>query len=115
MRIKTPIAMDEIPFAPQAYPDREITDAEKRRSLSDTIPPSEPPAAPLPVKRPAECRVIAWRHDGGLDDTKHPTVERATAHAHGLHWAVYWKYALQCGRDMIARELIAEPEATPCV
>jgi hypothetical protein len=94
MRTKTPIAMDEIPFAPM---------------LGDTIPPSEPPPAPLPAKRPAECRVIAWRHDGGLDDTKHLTVERATAHAHGLHWAVYWKYALQCGRDMIARELIIQP------
>jgi hypothetical protein len=88
------IGMDEIPFAP---------------ILSDARPPIEPPPAPLPVKRPVECKVVAWRHDGGLDSTRHETVELATAFATGLHWAVYWKYALQCGRDMIDRRLITAP------
>ena len=88
------ISMTEIPFAP---------------ALADTIPPVATPPAPLPVKRPVECRVVAWRHDGGLDDTRHPTIEHAREHVKALHWAIYWKYALQCGRDMIARELISQP------
>jgi hypothetical protein len=88
------IAWDEIPFAPV---------------LGDTVPPVEPPAAPLPTKRPVECRVVAWRHDGGMDNTKHETIEGATAYALGLHWAIYWKSAIQCGRDMLERRLIVQP------
>ena len=88
------IAMDDIPFAPL---------------LADTVPPVEPPPAPLPVKRPQECRVVAWRHDGGLDNTTFGTIESATAFAKALHWAIYWKYALQCGRDMVARQIINAP------
>lgn len=89
------IAMDDIPFAPL---------------LADTVPPVEPPPAPLPVKRPRSCRVVAWRHDGGLDNTSHATIESATAFARALHWAIYWKYALQCDRDMVARALIEAPQ-----
>ena len=89
------IAMDDIPFAPV---------------LADTVPPVEPPPAPLPVKRPRSCRVVAWRHDGGLDNTSHATIESATAFARALHWAIYWKYALQCDRDMVARALIEAPQ-----
>ena len=93
-KTRAKIAWDEIPFAP---------------ILANTIPPIEPPAAPLPTKRPAECRVVAWRHDGGMDNTKHETIEGATAHALALHWAIYWKSAIQCGRDMIDRRLIVAP------
>ena len=89
------IAMDDIPFAPL---------------LSDTIPPVEPPPAPAPYKRPAQCRVVAWRHDGGLDNTTFGTIESATAFAKALHWAIYWKYAIQCQRDMVARALIEAPQ-----
>ena len=89
------IAMDDIPFAPL---------------LADTIPPSRPPAAPLPVKRPQSCRVVAWRNDGGLDNTVHATIESATEFAKALHWAIYWKYAIQCQRDMVARALIDAPQ-----
>ena len=89
------IAMDDIPFAPL---------------LADTVPPVEPPPAPLPVKRPQTCRVVAWRHDGGLDNTTHSTIESATAFAKALHWAIYWKYAIQCRRDMIDRALIEAPQ-----
>jgi hypothetical protein len=88
------IGMNEIPFAP---------------ILADTIPPVEPPPAPLPVKRPAECRCVAWRHDGGMDNTKHETIERATAFATTLHWTTYYKFALQCGRDMITVQPITAP------
>ena len=95
MRTKLQIAMDDIPFAPL---------------LADTVPPVEPPPAPLPVKRPRSCRVVAWRHDGGLDNTSHATIESATAFARALHWAIYWKYALQCDRDMVARALIEAPQ-----
>lgn len=94
MRTKPQITMDEIPFAPV---------------LADTVPPVEPPPAPMPIKRPAEVRVVAWRHDGGLDNFKHSTIESATLFARSLHWAIYWKYALQCGRDMLDRQLIEAP------
>ena len=92
---RTNIAMDDIPFAPL---------------LADTVPPVEPPPAPLPVKRPQSCRVVAWRHDGGLDNTVHCTIESATAFAKALQWAIYWKYAIQCQRDMVARALIEAPQ-----
>ena len=94
MKTRARIAMDDIPFAPL---------------LSDTVPPVQPPPAPLPVKRPAQCRVVAWRHDGGLDNTLHSTIESATAFAKALHWVIYWKYAIQCQRDMVARALIEAP------
>lgn len=89
------IAMDEIPFAP---------------ILSNTVPPVEPPAKPLPVKQPQTHHVVAWRNDGGLDSTRHETAELALAFARTLHWAVYYKYAIQVGRDVIARAHISEPE-----
>jgi hypothetical protein len=89
------IAMDDIPFAPL---------------LADTVPPVQSPPAPLPVKRPRSCRVVAWRHDGGLDNTTFGTIESATAFAKALHWAIYWKYALQCDRDMVDRQLIEAPQ-----
>ena len=89
------LRMDDIPFAPL---------------LADTVPPVEPPPAPLPVKRPQSCRVVAWRHDGGLDNTVHCTIESATVFAKALHWAIYWKYAIQCQRDMVARALIEAPQ-----
>ena len=91
------IAMDEIPFSTASL------------QLCDTVPPVRPPAPPLPVKRPVSCRLIAWRHDNGLTDTAYETVEHAREAAQQLHWIVYWKYALQCGRDMIERRLIEAP------
>ena len=91
------IAMDEIPFAPVSQ-------------LSDTVPPVRPPPAPLPIKRPRACRLIAWRHDCNVRDTKYETLESAQAAARELHWAVYWKYAIQSGRDMVERALINAPE-----
>jgi hypothetical protein len=93
--MSTQIRMDEIPFS---------TDV-----LCDTVPPVEPPSAPAPYKRPAACRLIAWRHDGPLSDTAHATIEDARAAALALHWAVYWKFAIACGRDMIERQLIDAP------
>lgn len=97
-----PIRMNEIPFAPLG----ETIDTAR---LADPIPPSPIPPAPLPVKRPRAHRLIAWRHDGGLRDTAFETLELAQEAAEGLHWAIYWKYAIQCGRDMVARALIEVP------
>ena len=102
MRTKSKIGMNDIPFAP-------IFAVPPEYKLSDTVPPVEPPAAPLPTKRPAECRVVAWRHDGGMDNTKLPTIESARAFSLQLHWAIYWKSAIQCGRDMLERRLIEAP------
>jgi len=92
------IRMDEIPFAP-------VMDAQ----LCDTIPPTAPPKPPAPYKRPLQHRLIGWRNDGGLLDAAHDTLENAQAAARELHWAIYWKYAIQCGRDMVERNLINEP------
>lgn len=89
--------MDEIPFSTATL------------QLCDTVPPVKPPAPPLPVKRPNACRLIGWRHEGPLSDTTYETIEAAREAAQALHWAVYWKYALQCGRDMIERRMIDAP------
>lgn len=99
MRNANPIRMDEIPFAPLP----------ETIKLADPIPPTPLPPAPLPVKRPRQHRLIAWRHDGGLRDTAFETLELAQEAAKELHWAIYWKYAIQCGRDMVARALIEVP------
>lgn len=96
MPTKAKITMDEIPFAP-------IT------QLCDTVPPTELPPAPAPYKRPSACRLIAWRHDNALRDIKFDTLESAQVAARNLHWAVYWKYAIQSGRDMVERALIDAP------
>jgi len=42
-------------------------------------------------------------------DAAHDTLEAAQVAARELHWAIYWKYAIQCGRDMVERNLINEP------
>ena len=89
--MRSNVAMDEIPFAPL---------------LSDTIPPVKPPSPALPVKRPQACRLIGWRHDGGLRDTRHETLEHAQAAATELHPVLYWKCAIMVGRDMVERRLI---------
>lgn len=95
------ISMTEIPFAPLDYAPR----------LADTVPPTKPPAAPLPVKRPASHMLVAWREDGrGLQTWKYETLETAQAAAKELCWIIYYKYAIQCGRDMIERGDIVAPD-----
>lgn len=94
--MRTQITMDEIPFSTESL-------------LCDTVPPVEPPKPALPVKRPQSCRLIAWREDGGLLDVAHETFESARQAALQLHWTIYWKYAIQQGRDMVERRLIDAP------
>lgn len=95
------IAMDEVPFAP-------LPDAP---AVCDIVPPVEPPPAPAPYKRPQACVLHAWRNDGArLDSWRHETAEAATAAARALSFVIYWKYAIQCGRDTLALELIPVPD-----
>jgi hypothetical protein len=75
--------------------------------LADPTPPVEPPSF-LPYARPTPHRLVAWRHDNGLEDTRHDSLELARERARELHWAVYWKYAIMAGRDMVERQLIEE-------
>jgi hypothetical protein len=94
---KQQITMEEIPFAPVA-------------GLCDTVPPVAPPPAPAPYKRPVAHALCAWRNDGGaLQTWRHETLESAQAAAGELHFAVYWKYAIQCGRDLVEVHNIDEP------
>lgn len=97
------IGMDEIPFAPL------LGERSSKPQLADTIPPTTEPPAILPVKRPRVHHVVAWRNDGGLDSTRHETEELAREHAGSLCYLVYYKFAIQVGRDVIARGHIAEP------
>lgn len=96
------IGMEEIPFAPL------LGERTSKPQLADTIPPTQDPA-PLPVKRPRAHHVVAWRNDGGLDSTRHETEESAREFAGALCYLVYYKFAIQVGRDVIARGHIAEP------
>lgn len=90
------IGMLDIPFAPV--------------DLCDTIPPVKPPAAPAPYKRPKAHSLVAWRDDGGgLQTWHHDTLEAAQSAAKSLSWVVYWKYAIQCGRDLVERGTIDAP------
>lgn len=97
------IQMEEIPFAPL------LGERSAKPQLADTIPPTRDPPAPLPTKRPRAHFVVAWRNDGGLDSTRHETVESAHEFAHALHWVVYYKFAIQCGAETVASGHIAEP------
>jgi hypothetical protein len=76
--------------------------------LADTIPPIEPPPSVL-LAQPRAHRVVAWRHDGGIDNTQLATLELAREFAARCHWAIYWKTMIMCGREMVARALIEEP------
>lgn len=98
------IGMNDIPFAP-LLGDLHVP---KHLQLGDNIPPPIAPHAPLPVKRPVDHCVIAWRQDGGMNVWKHATLELAQEQARNLQFAVYWKYVIQCGREMCERVLIAE-------
>jgi hypothetical protein len=79
-----------------------------RPQLADTIPPVEPPP-PVLLAQPKAHRVVAWRHDGGIDNTSLATLELAREYAARCHWAIYYKTMIMCGREMVARALIEEP------
>jgi hypothetical protein len=89
------ISMNEIPFAPM---------------LGDTIPPTHNPPAPLPVARPKAHTVVAWRNEGGLDHASFATLETASEFAGKLHFAIYYKWTIQCGREFVARGDIIPPQ-----
>jgi hypothetical protein len=42
-------------------------------------------------------------------ETKHETLELAREAAAALHYAAFYKFAIMCGREMVARGEIAEP------
>jgi len=78
---------------------RAVNEARKRElgllpQLSDTVPPSEPPAISPVDSRPQPHRVSAWRHDGGMTNTNHGTLEAARDHAATLSYVLFWKYAV---------------------
>lgn len=75
--------------------------------LADPRPP-QPPIPPVRLAQPKQHRVVAWRHDGGMVDTTHATKELAERHVTLLHWAIYWKAIIMCGRETVARHLIEE-------
>lgn len=89
----------DIPFAP--------VDLNGAR-LCDTVPPVKPPAA-VATTWAKQHRLVAWRHDGGMLNQSHDSKEKALEAAQGLHYAIYWKWAIQCGRDMVDRGLVEEP------
>lgn len=82
------IAMNEIPFAPV---------------LGDTIPPTQKPRDPLPTKRPRAHNVVAWRIEGGITSMAFDTLEAAQGYARALCYAVFYKYAIMSGRDLVER------------
>jgi hypothetical protein len=102
-----------IPFDTAPAPSRDRALNVKRQHLpprlADTIPPTEPPA-PVLLAQPKAHRLIAWRNGpGGLRETKHETLELAREAAAALHYAAFYKFAIMCGREMVARALIEEP------
>lgn len=78
-------------------------------SLADVPPRVEPPSLPVVDPSPKSHRLVAWRHDGGLQNFTYNTLEVAREHARALSWVIYWKWAIMCGRDMLERELIEQP------
>jgi hypothetical protein len=76
--------------------------------LADPRPPT-PPVAPVLLAQPRAHRVVAWRHDGGMRDTTHGTLESAREALRALHWAIYWKACILCGRETIERHAIQAP------
>jgi hypothetical protein len=89
---------------------REITKARVAQlKLGD--PHKEPPQTPPLNPNPRKHDVVAWRHDGArLDTTRHDTKEGAQEYGRALCWAIYYKYAILCGRDIIERHSIAIPD-----
>ena len=79
------------------------------RQRLDTGGTKLPPVDLPPVTSPRRHDVVAWRHDGGLESTRHESKELAFEFARALSWAVVWKYAIMDGRDMIERALVNPP------
>lgn len=98
-------------MARTAKPDLRLLDAIRAtQQLDDTVPPTEPPPSVM-LAQPKQHRVVAWRHDGGMRDVTCETLEKAREHMAGLHWAVYWKAMIMCGREMVERRQIGEETA----
>jgi hypothetical protein len=95
----------------QAFQQR-VSEA-REAEVSDIIPPTELPPAPLPVKRPIAHKVCAWRHDGGrLLEEQRDTLEAAREFVTWLkaeRWVTYYKAVVSCGRDIVERHEIGEP------
>ena len=73
--------------------------------------PRKRPPAPAQLNRnPKKHDVVAWRHDGRIDSTKHDTKEAAQEHGKSLPWVTYYQFAVMCGREMVERASIPIPE-----
>lgn len=83
-------------------------DGTPRFQLCDTVPPVEPPPAVKtdPNVKPHTLR--AWRHDGGMNSFPFYSLQAAREHADALCHLIYWKWAIVCGREIVARGAIEE-------
>lgn len=79
-----------------------------RETLKPADPQEPPPEAPQ-TTNPRRHDVVAWRHVGPLDTTRHPSKESALAYADSLFWGVFYKYAIMDGREQVARGDISAP------
>lgn len=80
-----------------------------RPQLDDTTPPIIPdfPAVTDPDVKPHVVR--CWRHDGGMMSVTFQSREAAEQHGRDLSNVIFWKYAITCGREILATVRLPEP------